>query len=484
MLRVPRLFQAVSLAVTALIWTASVAAAEDRHVILVTIDGFPGRMLDDIHTHIPNIRALAAEGASAKGMRVCTPSITWPNHTTLITGVTPRKHSVLFNGVLAHGSAPQVAPANGTNKIDPLIRKYDPDNLPVGSVQVRVDPNATAAQLVAVPTLFDVFHKAGLSTAGVNWPCTRSSPSLDDDLPDSPDTLNFTTPRLRAELAAAHILPSEKQADFAALGQPQRDEVWTKTACYLVQKRMPNFMAFHLLNTDSTHHKYGPETMASYTALALADRFIGDLIAAVNASGHREQTTFIIAADHGFASATNLIQPNVAFRMAGLLQLTNKNAIASARVQCISEGGSGFIYLNNAATRDEDRKKAVEILGALEGVSEVIPADRFAALGIPDAGQGGSPDLILRPKIGYGVGGAAAGESAVIPITPALSSGYHGYVADEPLMNALFVASGRGIKKGVRLEQTENVNVAPTVAHLLGQKLENADGKVITEILE
>lgn len=462
----------------------AVAQAAERHVILVTIDGFPGRTLEDKKALIPNIRALEAEGASARGMKVSTPSVTWPNHTTLITGVHPRKHTVLFNGLLTHGSASPVAPAIRPNGLDPLIRKYDADNLPVGSMQARVDPNATAAELVAVPTLFDVFHAAGLKTAGVNWPCTRSSKSLDDDLPDSPNTLNFTTPRLRSELAAAGVLASEQQADFASLGQPQRDDVWTKTACYLVKNRMPHFMAFHLLNTDSTHHKYGSETMAGYTALAMADRFVGDLVAAVNTSGKRAQTTFIITSDHGFATATNLIQPNIAFRQAGLLELTNRNAIGSARVQCISEGGSGFIYLNNPATRDEDRKRAIEILSGLEGVAEVIGAERFAEIGIPDAGKNGSPHLILRARIGYGVGGAASGDATVIPITPALSSGYHGYVADEPLMNALFVASGRGIKKGARLEQTENIHVAPTIARLLGVALPSADGKAIAEILD
>src|SRR5687768_13944197 len=120
------------------------AAAE--HVILIIVDGFPSRMFHDKRTHVPNIRALAEEGAVAEGMKVSNPSVTWPNHTTLISGVRPRKHSVLFNGV--------------------LVRDID---------QVRVDGNKTAVELVAVPTAFDLLHAAGMKTAGVNWPCTRLS---------------------------------------------------------------------------------------------------------------------------------------------------------------------------------------------------------------------------------------------------------------------------------------------------------------------
>src|SRR5262245_34501069 len=126
-------------------WLAATAiAAPDQHVILITIDGFPGRMLNDPKAHLPNIRALAAEGTVAEGMKVSTPSVTWPNHTTLITGVRPRKHSVLFNGV--------------------LVRKAAPGG------PVNVDPDRTANELVAVPTIFEMLHGAGFKTAAVNWP--------------------------------------------------------------------------------------------------------------------------------------------------------------------------------------------------------------------------------------------------------------------------------------------------------------------------
>jgi hypothetical protein len=64
----------------------------------------------------------------------------------------------------------------------------------------------------------------------------------------------------------------------------------------------------------------------------------------------------------------------------------------------------------------------------------------------------------------------------------AISSGYHGYI-NEPLMNAVFVASGRGIKKGARVGMIENVDVAPTVMRLLGKELPGSDGKVLTEII-
>src|SRR5687767_8377949 len=121
------------------------------HVVVITIDGLPGTVFDDPKAPIPTLRGLAARGTFAtEGMRVVNPTVTWPNHTTLVTGVRADKHGVLFNGVLVR---------------------------PGGGKPVRVDGARDQAELVAVPTVFDLLHKAGRRTAAINWPCTRNSPS-------------------------------------------------------------------------------------------------------------------------------------------------------------------------------------------------------------------------------------------------------------------------------------------------------------------
>src|SRR3954451_24564091 len=82
-------------------------AADDRHVVLITMDGFPAYVYHDPRAPIPTLRKLASEGVAAEGMKVANPSVTWPNHTTLVTGVYPAKHSVLFNGLLVRGGLGQ-----------------------------------------------------------------------------------------------------------------------------------------------------------------------------------------------------------------------------------------------------------------------------------------------------------------------------------------------------------------------------------------
>ena len=63
--------------------------AKDRCVIVISIDGLPAKAWSDPQVPMPYLQRLAREGTLAKGMTVSNPSITWPNHTTLVTGVTP-----------------------------------------------------------------------------------------------------------------------------------------------------------------------------------------------------------------------------------------------------------------------------------------------------------------------------------------------------------------------------------------------------------
>jgi hypothetical protein len=92
-------------------------------------------------------------------------------------------------------------------------------------------------------------------------------------------------------------------------------------------------------------------------------------------------------------------------------------------------------------------------------------------------------DFVLTAKPGYGFAAAVEGEP-VVDVTEGMVIGLHGYPAEDPDMNAIFIAWGRGIRKGARIETLRNVDVAPTVAALLGLKLEGVDGKAVSAVLE
>ncbi len=223
------------------------------------------------------------------------------------------------------------------------------------------------------------------------------------------------------------------------------------------------------------------ETLASIAQSGLP---LQDKLDALKAAGLERSTTVIVTADHGFARANRVLEPNVLLRRAGLLELDAAHRIVRARAQVVPEGGTGMVYLTEPATRDTDRQRVVALFRGQEGIAAVLTPDQYPARGLPPPGpHNGMPDLVLGAKDGYAIGGAAAGDDFVVAATMNTDQGYHGYLAENPRMNAAFVAAGRGLRRGVRVGVLDNVDVAPTIAYLLGVRMPNVEGKVLDQIL-
>jgi predicted AlkP superfamily pyrophosphatase or phosphodiesterase len=436
-----------------LTFSSALAAHKDRHVVLISLDGFPAYLWRDETIPLPTLRKLAAEGAVADAMTISNPAITWPNHTTLVTGVTPQKHGVLYNGLVVRGGPGK------PNKIEPWVDR---------------------SRLVFAPTVYDAAFNAGLTTAEIDWVAITKPGTITWSFPEVFDP-EATLPR--AMIAAGAISPAE--AKLAQSGRPNivwRDELWTRAASFVITNHRPNLLLFHPLTTDSTHHRFGPGSLASTTALALADRLVGDVVRAIDASGRRAQTTVIVTTDHGFKKVDKYLYANVALKKAGLLR-TAGAAIAQCDAFAGTQGGIAFIYVTDPAKRAELLPKLKELFAATEGVAQVIDAATGAhAHGMPTPAENqGMGDLILYPKAGYAFSAAAAGDEIVGPSVN--YGGTHGYNSSDPELDGIFLASGAGIKKGVKLARVRNLDVAPTIARLLDIPLPGVDGKVLEEIL-
>jgi len=423
------------------------SARKDRHVVLISIDGFAAYNMDDPRLPLPHIRGLAATGARADAMTVSTPSVTWPNHTTLVTGVTPAKHGVLANGKIEAGT----------------------------TTPMTVNPRRSKAELCRATTVYDVAHRAGLKTAEIDWPVTRGADTLDFSFPDYPDTLQYTTPSLVKDLIGLGLLTGPEDAAFRNQGAVARDQVWTQAAVHLLKKEKPNLLMLHLLNTDGQQHAHGPSNTEARTALSLADRYVGDVLQAIQDAGIKKSTSVFVVADHGFIAVNKQIKPNARLRAQGLIQGTTYEAF------CISEGGLAYIYVPKARTQPDMVARVRKALEGLEGVDQILGVDQYPALGLPLPNRDPQvPDLMLSAKDGYGFSGDAAGDDVFLQPR---QTGSHGYPATNPKVDAAFVASGAGIRKGVRTRRVRNLDVAPTIARLLGISLPDVDGQPLTEIL-
>ena len=159
-------------ALLVIIVAALASGADVGYVVLVSIDGFAAYHLDNPKLSLPNIRALAAEGAQAASSETVFPSVTHPAHTTLITGVAPRVHGVLSNRLRHRTTGESFHP---TNKL--------------------------RSESIAVPTLFDAAKRKGLTTAAFFWPETKGDSAIDYNLPETLDVEQQCRPdRGRASL--------------------------------------------------------------------------------------------------------------------------------------------------------------------------------------------------------------------------------------------------------------------------------------------
>jgi predicted AlkP superfamily pyrophosphatase or phosphodiesterase len=423
-----------------------------NHVVIITLDGFPGWALDDPYLPVPNLRRLAANGAVA-GMRPVNPTVTWPNHTSLVTGVTPAKHGVLFNGTLVR----------------------DPD------VPPRVEPWRDKKDMVQVPTLYDVVHDRGMTAAQVDWVAILNAPSISWEFPERPERPE-TKPSIVREMVTAGAISQQDADGFASQNIVWRDEVWTDAAIHILRTHRPNLLLFHLLALDSMQHRYGPKTPAAMVTMARLDSQVGRVLNALDDAGMTARTTLFVVSDHGFKAVQKQVLPNVALRDAGLITVES-GKVTATKAYVVSEGGSAFMYVTSADPDGDLLRRARQAISGLEGIDRIVEPAEYGALGLPQPSsdrQVGA--LLLTAKSGYSFAAGATGEKTVVD-APEGSLGTHGYVSSDPEIQALFIASGRGIKSAVKLQSVDNVDVTPTAAELLGVELKNVDGKVLTEIL-
>ena len=407
---------------------------KDRMVIVISLDGFPGFALEDAKQPVPTLRRLMQEGTWAR-MHTINPTITWPNHTTMVTGVHADEHGLLLNGTILR-----------TNGWPP----------------VRVDPKIDKEKMVHAPTVYDAAHQAGLTTAQVDWVAINNAPTITWAFSE------WVTPddSVAREMIQRGVLTTNEVQDFTKFNIVWRDQVWTKAAAYLIRQHKPNLLLFHLLTLDATHHRYGPKTLAGSAAMAFIDGCVSQVVEAVHQAGMAERTTFLVVSDHGFKGYTNEIRAAVALRSAGL----------SNAAYVLPEGGTGFLYLNATNSPDASRK-VMELMKSVECVADVITPERFNALGLPLPQRDPQMfDLLLTAKAGYSFSGAAGG--AVTASVPQ-QAGSHGYLASDPDLDAIFIASGYGVKAGTKLDEVRAIDVAPTIAKLLRVSLPKAKGKAL-----
>lgn len=428
---------------------AGMPAEPIAHVIIISVDGLmPETYLQpDAHgLKVPTLREIVRQGAYSEGALGVFPTVTYPSHTSMVTGVNPGTHGIVTNGPFA-----------------PL------SNLP-GAMRWYTED-------IRMPTLWQAARAKGLKTALVYWPVTVGAranaivPEFWRQDPGTPEDtkLNFaiSTPGLLE--AVARRFP-----DFRAKFLPPRaqDEALTDIAVHVIENLQPNLLLLHIFDVDHWQHEDGPFAGRALAAVETADQQIARVIATVKKAGAWDDTVLIIVSDHGHALTKQRVRPGVWLREKGLIALDDKNKITDWKAYVLPSSGSAYVYVKEKDDR-ETRQVLLDLFqqavanSATSGIRKIFLHDQIVAMG-------GDPQafLALEAAEGWAITGGARGEA----IAPAVEAAEHGWPPDMPAMRTSLLLYGPGIGHG-KIEGARLIDLAPTVARWLGLKLEKAEGK-------
>ena len=406
--------------------------AETRHVLVISVDGMGGQFLEQTapHVHAPNLQRLRKEGCYAEGVVGVYPTLTYPSHTTIVTGRLPAEHGIYTN--LSSREA-------GKNPRDWFW----------------------FSSAIKVPTLWDEARAHQLSTGAVFWPVAAGAP-IDWDIPEiwDPQKGEVGDPLYVAKFATPGVL-------FQALlelgpPKPGADEDITRAglAAFVLTKYKPNLLLVHLTSLDRIEHQYGPASPEAAAGLELEDKLIGELLAAVQETGLGEWTDVFIVSDHGFLPIENEVAPNVLLAKAGLLILNGHGEIAGGKITTVSNGGSFFLYWPDGEELQPAVDAALKPLLDQGVVWGLLNRSALRDLGAEPAAQ-----MALEAREGWEFSSRASGE---IVVKLSTTQGSHGYLPYRPALQASFIAWGAGIRAGMNLHLIPMTTIGPTILKAMG----------------
>jgi len=425
-----------------------------RTLIVISIDGMKPGYVTEAAKHgikLPNLQRFMKQGTYADGVVGVAPTVTYPSHTTLMTGVWPAEHGILSN-----------------TTFDPLRK--------------NMGGWYWYASAIRVPTLWEVAGKAGIVVASVNWPVSVDAKGVTYLIPEywrayTPDDRPLVEAVSRP---AGWLAELEKQLgpyEERSAGALVADQVRTRYSVEILRTKKPGFMTIHLAALDHAEHESGPFSPHSNEMLEALDGMIGQIEDAALASD--PDAIIAVVSDHGFVRTDYRVNLLLPFIDDDLLKVqpvtaTKEATVSSWEATLWPAGGSAAVMLREPGNI-EVKAKVKALLEKLKadpkyGIARIVAQPELTKLGaFPDAA------FLIEMRSDFQPGFALGGK--LVDDIP--STGMHGYLPDNPELRASFFIRGNGIAAGRDVGLIDMRQIAPTFAGLLGVELPSAKEKAI-----
>ncbi|CEJ57658.1 hypothetical protein PMG11_06344 [Penicillium brasilianum] len=380
--------------------------------ILISLDGFRADFLDRSLT--PALNSLVANGVSPQYMTPSFPSVTFPNHFTLVTGLYPESHGVV-----------------GNTFWDPDLGEEFYYTHPAVSMQ----PKWWNAE-----PLWETAEKQGIKTGIHMWPGSEAHIGIVE--PSYVDKYNGSEalPRKVNRVLELLDLPGpEDESDFKPL--------------------RPQFIAAYVPDVDKDGHNYGPNSTEIRTTISHADDLVAGIVAGLESRNLTDLVNIVVVSDHGMASTST----------ERLVQLDDE--IDLKLVERIDGWPSRGLRPKQPENMEMLEAQLARLAKKYADAVEVYTRETM-----PERYHFSNNDRIaplwVIPRTGW-----AIVERPEFDVKKALETGevyhpkgIHGYDHEHPLMRAIFIARGPAFphKPNSRLEPFQNIEVYNILCDSLG----------------
>jgi len=416
-----------------------------KHVVLISVDGLLPDYYLDASYPAPAMQHLYREGAHAESVRSVFPALTYPGHTTIVTGALPAQHGIVHNKQFASVNDP---------------------------------PWVKDASLIRVPALWDAVRKGGGTTASILWPITCGAAAIDWNLPEIwPGGQGNLVEALRGN-DSPHGLLEELEREVGELTPENfnnkrlpHDTRVALMAEYLFDRYRPTLTLVHTQASNQIPQEPDWRNPRRGRAIAASDLVVSLVLEVIEHHKLWNETALIVTGDHGNTEVHTQVRPNVWLIEAGLRG--PKLETRDWRATFHALGGSAFLRVREAHDATVVRNVLAALPAPLRDTFRIIDRAELDRLGAdPDA------PFALAASAGFVLDDRPDGPA--LQKNPGMSHGHH---PDDPDMHTGFVAKGAGIRAGAKITRMSLTHIAPLVAELLGLDFEAPDGVLLPGLL-
>lgn len=421
-----------------------------RYMVVISFDGLSKKDLPKIR-QIEGFKEYLENASYCHQVRSVYPSLTYPAHTSIATGLYPVHHGVVNNVMLQ------------PKRRHPdwfWYRKYA-----MGEV------------------FYEMVEESGIPTAALFWPVSagaKISYNMPEVLANRPWETQITA-SLKAGTKSFQLELITKFGKYLnGINQPELDNFTHSGFLHTLDNKDAQLFLVHYTDLDTIRHYNSFDSEEAHGALERHGKRLKEIIDLLKEKNIYEDTTLVVLGDHSSRDVTGQIRLNRLFLQMGYLTV-GKRGLMDYQVFSNTCEGSAYVYIKDRRTLPHvyQELKDLKEKGIIQEIYSSEEAEDFGA----------DPDCTFMVEAAEGFYFSNDWEGEVISDLAVEENGVikvngHGYLPSKKDYETVFFIDGYGVRCGVEISQMNLVDIGPTLAHLWGLEMKKVDGRILNEIIK